>query len=92
MHNFALEVSCKFEILIYSVCKKNRTPRYYSFILKSDTNIFLTTCQGKLNKDVVILHTVHHSVESGTDEKKIPETIKFRNSTKIGVDILDHMT
>uniref|UniRef100_A0A1A9UCQ3 DDE_Tnp_1_7 domain-containing protein n=1 Tax=Glossina austeni TaxID=7395 RepID=A0A1A9UCQ3_GLOAU len=43
----------------------------------------------KPNKKVLILSSMHSSVEIETNDTRIPETIRFYNSTKFGVDVTD---
>ena len=38
-----------------------------------------------------MLSTLHQAVNIGTDNKKKPETVKFYNATKYGVDVVDSM-
>lgn len=52
----------------------------------------LTVYQGKVNKNVLILSTMHSSVDIGEDKKKLPETVSFYNSSKYGVDVADQMS
>ena len=59
-------------------------------MLKHD-DFTLTVYQGKKNKNVLVLSSQHSSVEIGTGEKKLPETIQFYNETKFGVDVVDQM-
>lgn len=58
---------------------------YSSKILMHD-NITLTSYQGKKDKNVLLLSTLHPILEIDTNEKKKPEVVKFYNSTKYGVD------
>lgn len=51
----------------------------------------LTSYQGKVHKNVLLLSTLHSSVEVASDGKKLPETVHFYNSTKYGVDVVDQM-
>ena len=51
----------------------------------------LTVYQGKVNKNVLLLSTLHSTIDTGTNRKKVPETVQFYNKTKCGVDILDQM-
>lgn len=71
--------------------KNDKNALFSSKILAKD-DITLTVYQGKKNKNVLLLSSLHSSVTVGTDEKHLPETVKFYNSTKFGVDVLDQMT
>lgn len=70
--------------------KSVRNEIFSSAVRKND-NITLTSYQGKKNKNVILLSTLHSSVEFESNEKKTPDVIKFYNSTKFGVDVLDQM-
>lgn len=58
--------------------------------LKSD-NMTLTVYQGKKNKSVIVLSTLHSDIQIGGGENKKPETIECYNQTKYGVDVVDQM-
>uniref|UniRef100_A0A1A9V4W5 DDE_Tnp_1_7 domain-containing protein n=1 Tax=Glossina austeni TaxID=7395 RepID=A0A1A9V4W5_GLOAU len=45
----------------------------------------------KPNKKILILSSMHSSVEIETNDTRIPETIRFYNSTKFGADVTDQM-
>ncbi|GBO30856.1 hypothetical protein AVEN_69727-1 [Araneus ventricosus] len=64
---------------------------YSSKVFKHD-NITLTKYQGKKHTNVLLLSTLHPTVEVECNEKKMPEANKFYNSIKYGVDVLDQMT
>lgn len=70
--------------------KNARLPLQDSFILKHN-DCTLTVYQGKVNKNVLVLSTMHPTVAIGKDKKRLPETISYYNSTKFGVDIADQM-
>lgn len=72
--------------------KDSREELYKSKILKHrETGATLTVYQGKRKKNVMVMSTLHASVEINNNEKKTPETISFYNATKYGVDIIDQM-
>ena len=50
-----------------------------------------TACQGKVNKYVLILNTMHKDITIPNNAKKTPKTVSFYNETKYGVDVLDYM-
>jgi len=54
-------------------------------------NYTLTIYKSKPNKKVLLLSSKHKSVTVEKNNKRLPETIKFYNSTKFGVDITDQM-
>ena len=43
------------------------------------------------NKNVLLLSTMHATIDTGDDRKSMPETVKFYNSTKFGADVVDQM-
>ena len=49
----------------------------------------MTVYQGKVNKNVLLLSTLHSTIDIGTNRKKLPETVQFYKEN--GVDILDQM-
>jgi hypothetical protein len=51
----------------------------------------LTVYQGKINKNVLFLGSLHMNVNTANTEKKNPDTTAFYNSTKFGVNVLDQM-
>ncbi|GBL74609.1 hypothetical protein AVEN_235516-1 [Araneus ventricosus] len=61
-----------------------------SKVLKHD-NITLAKYQGKKNKNVLLLSTLHPTLEVECNKKKAPEDIKFYNLTKYAIDVLDQM-
>ena len=60
-------------------------------VFKNDEDFTLTVYQGKPSKNVVILSSIHTDVDVSANEKKTPETVKFYNETKFGVDVVDQM-
>ena len=72
------------------VVRNYRENRYNSYVLKNN-QCTLTVYQGKPEKNVILLSTVHRTAAMGNDPKKIPETINFYNSTKYGVHVVDQM-
>ena len=51
----------------------------------------LIAYQEKVNKQVLILSTMHNDITIADNAKKTPETVSSYNETKYGVDILDQM-
>ena len=49
----------------------------------------LTAYEGKVNKHVLILSTMHNDITIADNAKKTPKTVSSYNETKYGVDILD---
>ena len=47
--------------------------------------------QGKKNKNLLLLSTLHPTLKIDNSEKKMPEVVHFYNSTKYSVDVLDQM-
>lgn len=70
--------------------KVMKEPLHSTILLQSKEST-LTVYQGKKQKNVLVLSTMHPSVSIGSDAKKLPETIAFYNSTKAGVDAFDQM-
>ena len=68
--------------------KSTKSPLYSTKVLTSN-NITLTSYQGKKNKNVIILSSLHTNVTVSQEGKRLPETIDTYNATKFGVDILD---
>jgi hypothetical protein len=75
-----------------SYTKRNtcRAPLHETTLLRNGGGAILTVYQGKINKNVLLLSTLHSTIDIGTNRKKLPETVQFYNKTKCGVDdILD---
>ena len=51
----------------------------------------LTVYQCKPKKNVCVLSSLHISAELGRSEKKKPETVKFYDKTKSGLDVADQL-
>ncbi|XP_035208678.1 piggyBac transposable element-derived protein 4-like [Stegodyphus dumicola] len=73
---------------IPSSFKNVRNEIFSSVVMKHDY-ITLTSYQSKRNKNVILLSTLHSSVEFESNEKKVTDVIQFYNSTKFGVDVLN---
>jgi len=72
--------------------KLSKDPLYSSVVYKAG-DMTLTCYQGKPNKNVLILSSMHPDVKVDSKTlKKKPETVTFYNETKFGVDIVDQMT
>lgn len=71
--------------------KITRDPLFTTVLFKSN-EITLTSYQGKVKKNVLILSTLHTGVMTDKNkEKKTPETVEYYNATKCGVDTVDQM-
>ncbi|GBM98998.1 hypothetical protein AVEN_133370-1 [Araneus ventricosus] len=70
--------------------KLRKEDLYSSTVLKHD-NIILKEYQRKKDKIVLLLSSLHPTLEVEFIEEKALEAIKFYNSTKYGVDVLDKM-
>jgi len=68
-----------------------RAPLHETTLLRNGDVANLTVYEGKVNKNVLHLSTLHNTIDIGTNRKKLPETVQFYNKTKFGVDILDQM-
>jgi hypothetical protein len=73
------------------ICKDTSGERYSSRVLVNNEKT-LTIYRCKPKKNVCILSTLHSNVEINNDSKRLPETVKYYNSTKCGVDVLDQMS
>ena len=70
--------------------KTMKAPLHSTKILRNN-NMTLTVYQGKTNKNVLLLSTVHRTVKISEEGKKLPESVKYYNETKYGVDVIDQM-
>jgi hypothetical protein len=68
-----------------------RAPLHETTLLRNGDGATLTVYQGKFNKNILLLITLHSTIDIETNHKKLPETVQFYNKTKCGVDILDQM-
>ena len=69
-----------------------RAPLHETTLLGNGDGATLTVYQGKVNKNVLLLSTLHSTIiYIETNRIKLPETVQFYNKTKCGVDILDQM-
>jgi len=72
---------------------KNARDPLHSTVIYKMGDITLTSYQGKVKKNVIILSTMHSGVlVDQTAEKKTPDTVKYYNDTKCGVDVVDQMS
>jgi len=67
------------------------SPLHETTLLRNGDGATLIVCQGTFNKNVLLLSTLHSTIDMETNRKKLPETVQFYNKTKCGVDILDQM-
>ena len=51
----------------------------------------LTAYQGKPNKNVLLLSSLHTNVKTGNNDNRKPDPVAFYISTKFGVNVLDQM-
>ena len=63
---------------------------YATKVFKRD-GCTLIAYQAKTTKNVLFLSTMHATADTGDDRKSKPEIVKFYNSTKFGVDVLNQM-
>jgi len=64
----------------------------YATTLYKSGNVLLTSYQGKVKKNVLILSSMHSGCDiDKASAKKLPETVAFYNKTKAGVDSIDQM-
>lgn len=64
---------------------------YLSTKLYKSNNCTLNIYKRKRNKKVSVLSSMHKTVTIEKDGKRIPETVRFYNDTKFGVDVTDQM-
>ena len=70
--------------------KTSKYPLHSTKIIKHE-DVTVTVYQGKAKKNVLILSTLHPNVHILSNKKQTPETVRFYNETKYGVDVLDFM-
>ena len=63
---------------------------YTTKVFKHD-GCTLTVYRAKTSKNVLLLSTMHSTVDTGDDRKSKLETVKFYNSTIFGVNVVDQM-
>ncbi|KAJ8895038.1 hypothetical protein PR048_000362 [Dryococelus australis] len=56
---------------------KNFKQQSYATYVYKHKDTTLTVCQGKVNKNVIPLSSLHPSVNIAENEKKTPETIQY---------------
>ena len=67
-------------------------PLYSTVVYQSPSNATLTIYKAKKAKLVYMLSSTHKTVcIDETRKMKLPETIKYYNFSKVGVDVLDQM-
>lgn len=72
--------------------KSGKEELYSTKLLKNEeSGSTLTVYQCKKKKNVIILSSMHSSIDIANNSKKTPETVNFYNETKCGVDIVDKM-
>ncbi|KAJ8889038.1 hypothetical protein PR048_008532 [Dryococelus australis] len=70
---------------------KDFKQQLYATYVHKHKDTILTVYQEKVNRNVILLSSLHPSVSIAEIEKKTPETIQYYNATKFGVDIMDQM-
>lgn len=70
---------------------KNDDMALFSTKLYRSNNCMLTVYKAKPRKKVLILSSMHNSVQIEKNNARTPETIQLYNSTKFGVDVTDQM-
>ena len=63
----------------------------HSWKLYKSGDITLTAYQGKVNKHMLMLSTMHKDITIANNAKKTPKTVSSYNETKYGIDIEDQM-
>lgn len=69
---------------------KAKSERFSTKVLRAES-ITLTIYQANPKKNACILSTRHRTVSTGDGAKKLPNTVSYYNSTKVGVDVMDQM-
>jgi hypothetical protein len=54
-----------------------RSPLHETTLLRNDDGATLTGYQGNVNKNVLLLSTLHITIAIGTNRKKLPGTVQF---------------
>jgi len=76
---------------IPAVLAMKRAPLHETTLLRNGDGATSTIYQGKFNKNVRLLNTLHSTIDIETNRKTLRKTVQFYNKTKFGVDILDQM-
>ncbi|KAJ8887623.1 hypothetical protein PR048_013840 [Dryococelus australis] len=69
---------------------KNFKQQLYATYVYKHKDTTLTVYQGKFNNNVILLSSLHPSVNIAANEET-PETIQYYNFTQFGVDMMDQM-
>jgi hypothetical protein len=64
---------------IRAVQAMERAPRHETTLLRNGDSVTLTVYQGKVNKNVLLLSTLHSTIDIKTNRKNLPETVQFYN-------------
>jgi len=67
---------------IRAVLAMERAPLHETTLLRNGDGANLTVYQGKVNKNVLLLSTLHSTIDIETNRKKLPETVQFYNKIK----------
>ncbi|KAJ8879690.1 hypothetical protein PR048_020298 [Dryococelus australis] len=70
---------------------KNFKQQLYATYVYKHKDTTLRVYQAKVDKNVILLSSLHPSVNIAEKEKKTTETIQYYNATKFGVDIMNQM-
>lgn len=70
---------------------KNPKDPVQTTVLYKTGDTILTSYQGKPNKNVLVLSTLHTGVTISEGPKKLPDSVEYYNMTKCGVDTVDQM-
>jgi len=75
-----------------AILATERAPLHETTLLRNGDGATLTVYQGKVNKNIFLLSTLHSTIDIETNRKTLPETVQFyKKKTNCGVDILDQM-
>ncbi|XP_047113171.1 piggyBac transposable element-derived protein 4-like [Schistocerca piceifrons] len=72
--------------------KTRKQTLHSTIVYKNDEGTTSTVYQGKTNKNVLLLSSLHSHVSLSDSQKKTPVTVQFYNETKFGFDVVDQMT
>jgi len=70
---------------------KNPKDPIQTTILYKTGETVLTSYQGKVSRNVLVLSTLHTGVTISEGPKRLPESVEYYNMTKCGVDSVDQM-
>jgi hypothetical protein len=76
---------------IPAVLAMERATLYETTLLRNGDGATLTVYQGKINKNVLLLSTLHSTADIKTNYKKLPDTVQLYSKTKCRANIFYQM-